>query len=382
MRGVLALATIVLLGILVPRLACKPRPVDVETAAVEIGPVETTIVNSEAGSIRTRANAQLSAERAGRVISIVAREGARVARGTTLLRLDATTARTRLDSAERDFGALDAAHEVAHAEASLARQMHERTRELSVRALVSPEQREQAESRLASAEAALRAAESRRAAAEALVRLQRDEIAHLVVRAPFDGVVARRFVEVGESVVPGERVLELVDLDRLYVSAPIDERDVASLATGLPVRVTVDAFSGRSWEGRLSRIAPVVEETEEQNRTIEIEVELEVDRGSAGPALRPGMTADVEIVLRRVDGAARVPSTAVVEGRRVYALSRGRAVERPVTTGARNAQWTEVKSGLREGELVITSLDRGGLKSGALVRPAGTEGARTGADPP
>ena len=117
------------------------------------------------------------------------------------------TERTATYAAERDFAAFDAAHEAAHAEASLARQTHERTRELSVRGLVSPEQREQAESRLASAEAALRAAESRRAAAEALVRLQRDEVAHLVVRAPFDGIIARRLVEVGESVVPGERVL-------------------------------------------------------------------------------------------------------------------------------------------------------------------------------
>jgi HlyD family secretion protein len=380
MRTVLVTAAILLVGVLASRLACRPRPLDVETAAVEIGPVETTVVNSEAGSIRTRETARLAAERPGRVVAIAAREGARVSSGSSLVRLDDTTARTRLDAAMRDFAALDAAHDVAHTEATLARQANERMRELGARGLVPPEQREQAQSRVEAAEAALRAAESRRAAAHSAIRLQRDEIAHLAVRAPFDGVVSRRFVEVGEYVVPGERVLELVGLDRLYVSAPIDERDASALEIGLPVRVTVDAQPGRGWSGRLTRIAPVVEETKDQNRTVEVEVDLDASPDSAGPVLRPGMTADVEIVLGRVDATARVPSLAVVEGRRVFALSAGRAEERIVTTGARNAQWTQVTGGLREGDIVITSLDRRGLKPGVSVRSAPAEAA--GAESP
>lgn len=350
----------------------RPRPVEVETVAVSRGEVEDVVTNSEAGSVRARHESRLGAERAGRVAALPVEEGQRAKRGALLVLVDPSSARTRLVAARRDREALNAAHESAHAAEALARQQHERTSALRERGLVPEAQMDESRTRLDAAIADLRAAEARLAAAEAGVHLAADEIEHLSVCAPFDGVLTRRLVELGESVVPGQAVAEFMSLDSIYVSAPIDERDVGRVTVGRPVRVTVDAYPGRTWEARVSRLATVVDVTREQNRTVEVEVDVRPEPGD--PPLRPGLTADVEIVLERSDSVLRVPSAAVMEGRRVLKVERGRAVEGAVTIGLKSWEWTEIRSGLAPGEVVVTTLERPGLRAGVAVRA--TSGAK------
>lgn len=356
-----ALVALVVVG----RIACRPHPIEVETAEAGYGPVEDLITNSEAGSVRSRSQAKVGAERAGRVAAIHRREGATVRAGEALIELDASTAERRLEAARRDLDATRAARDAARAGAVLARQVHERLERLREGQLVSAEQMDEARSRRDGAAAQLEAAEARVASATAAVRLADDEIAHMTVRAPFEGVVTRRFVEVGESVIPGQPLIEVTSLERLYVSAPIDERDAGRLSTGQPVRITVDTYEGDVWEGRVTRLAPMVEEAREQNRTLEIEADLPAD--STRPRPRPGMTADVEIILSRRDSVLRVPTPSLMENGRVYVVESGRAVLRTVEPGLRNWDWTEIRSGLAAGARVVTSLDRQGLKAGVAV---------------
>jgi HlyD family secretion protein len=364
-RWLLILAAAAVVLFLAGRLLFRPRPIEVEFARAEYGPVEDAVTNSEAGTVMSRASARLGAERAGRVAAIPFREGTFARRGAVLLALDRSTAATHLEAARRDLEAVTALHRAARAAATLARSSFERTERLGKDDLVSQAQLDEVRSRRDGAEADLHAAEARVASGRAAVRLAEDELAHLEVRAPFDGVVTRRLVEIGESVVPGQPVLELVDPDRLYVSAPIDERDAGRLEKGLPARVTLDTYPGVTWRGRIARVAPMVETAKEQNRTLEVEVELPVERGQPRP--RPGMTADVEVVLERRERVLRIPSFALLEGRRVLVVERGRAIARDVQTALRNWEWTEVRSGVKEGESVVTSLDRSGLKDGVAV---------------
>jgi HlyD family secretion protein len=359
----LAVIAVVFFGI---RAVTQPKPIEVEGVTVGVGPVEDVVANSEGGTVKARFQARLGAERAGRVQAIPYREGANVARGAVLLRLDPSTAQTRAEVARRDLEALAAAVGSARAAETLARQAFERAEPLGQQGLLSPEQMDETRARLVAAAADLRAAEARRASAESAVRLADDELAHHLVRAPFAGVVTRRFVEVGEPVIPGQAVLELVSLDRLYVSASIDERDAGRITPGLPARVTLDAYPGHSWPARVSRVAPMIETAKEQNRTLEIE--LDVPHDPMRPAPRPGMTADAEVVLDRRESVLRVPSLAVIEGREVLVDEGGRARERTIETGVRNWQWTEVLAGLQRGDRVITSLDRTGLKAGVAIR--------------
>jgi HlyD family secretion protein len=343
----------------------RPRPIEVEVVSAQRGMVEDAVANSQAGTVKSRLRARVGAERAGRVLSIPHREGSTVKRGEPLLLLDPASAQVQLDVALRDRDALRAARESARAAATLARQDHERTRQLLAKDLVSQEQMDQVKSRLDGAEAGLTAAEARFQSAEAAVRLAGDEITHLRVVAPFDGVVTQRFVEVGESVVPGQPVLEVMSPDSLYVSAPIDEIDIGRLKTGLPARVTLDPYPGLTWQGAVTRVSAFVNDVKEQNRTLEVEVDLKPAPGLPRP--RPGTSADVQIILNRHDRVLRVPAFAVAEGKRVLVVRGGRAVAREVQTGLKNWDWIEINAGLSEGETVITNLDRLGLKAGVAV---------------
>jgi len=372
-RWWLMAAGAVVLVVVLRLTACRPHSIEVEVVTVARGPVEDAVTNSQAGTVKARLRARVGAERAGRVAAIPHREGSRVRRGETMLSLDRSTAETQLEVARRDLEGATAAAAATRAAATLAAQQYDRTAALFRDSLVSQGEMDQAKSRLESADAEQTRAEAGERRARSAVRLAQDELDHLRVLAPFDGIVSQRMVEVGESVIPGQPVLEVVSLSRLYVSAPIDEIDIGRVREGLPARVTLDPYRGRVWQGVVTRVSPVVNDVREQNRTLEVEVEMTPDPNAPQP--KPGTSADVEIVLDRRDRVLRVPTNAVIEGKRVLVLERGTAVSRDVKTGLRNWDWTEITDGLGEGEAVITSLGKQGVKAGARVKARATEAA-------
>jgi HlyD family secretion protein len=153
----------------------------------------------------------------------------------------------------------------------------------------------------------------------------------------------------------------------------MDEVDSARIRPGQAARVTLDPYPGQSFAARVARLAPYVLDREEQNRTVEVEAELE-HRPDGG--LLPGTSADVEVVLSAREDVLRVPTAALVEGGRVLVVEDGVLVEKTVEVGLRNWDWTEVLSGLAAGDPVVTSLDRPEVKAGARARvtaePAGS----------
>lgn len=379
-RFALLAAALLAAGILIRVTLFQERAIDVEVTTVGAGPVEDVVVNSEAGTVKARSRARLGVEAIGRVAEIPHREGSTVNAGDLLLRLEPTTEKTRLEAARRNAEVQRATLAGARSSADLAQTSMDRIASLHSRGLASQAQLDEIREQAERAKSEVRAAEARLRSAETAVRLAQDDLTHGEIRAPFDGTIAQRLVEIGEQVSPGQPLLELVSLSRIYVGAPIDERDAGRLQVGFPTRVTVDTYPGVVWKSRLTRISPVVETAKEQNRTQEIEADLPAD--STGPHPRPGMTADVEIVLERRDRVLRVPTLAVIDGQRVFVIEKGRAASRAVKVGLRSWEWSEVLAGLRRGERVITSLDRPGLKEGVRVqvreKPGGTSEARSG----
>ena len=150
----------------------------------------------------------------------------------------------------------------------------------------------------------------------------------------------------------------------------MDEVDSARLATGQAARVTVDSHRGVELAAKVVRIAPYVLDFEEQNRTVEIDAEL--DDQDFARTLLAGTSADIEVVIEGRDDVLRIPTASLIEGRRVLVLRDGylRGVE--VETGLRNWDFTEVRSGLDEGARVVVSLDRIEVKDGAEAVAAGT----------
>jgi HlyD family secretion protein len=160
-------------------------------------------------------------------------------------------------------------------------------------------------------------------------------------------------------------VVDLIDPGSVYVSAPMDEVDAASIRAGQEAKVTVDSHPGRVFRGRVARVAPYVLDVEAQNRTVEIEVEL-LGEAPERPLL-PGTSADVEVVREVREPVLRIPTSALLEGNRVLVARDGRLEEREVSVGLRNWDYAEILEGLRADQRVVVSLDRVEVQAGARV---------------
>lgn len=353
----------------------RPEVVEVEVARVERGVVEEVVTNSRAGTVKARRRARLSPQTGGRVLELPYRRGDLVAAGAVVLRLDDSVQRARFVLAQQDVRTARARAEEACLAAELAVKELARGQALRVDGIASEQVLDGLTSSRDRSAAACRAASAVREQAEAQVRLVEVELALTRVEAPFAGVLAEVATELGEWITPSPPgvpippVLDLIDPTSLYVSAPIDEVEAERLAVGQVVRVTVDTRPGQKLAGNVARVAPFVLDVLEQNRTVEIEVELAEPTAAAG--LLPGLSADVEIIISRVDGVLRLPTAAIAEGGKVLLLADGRLAERRVETGKRNWQLTEVREGVAEGELVVTSRDSTAVKAGSRARTRG-----------
>jgi HlyD family secretion protein len=350
----------------------RPDAVPVRVAPVERARVEATITNSKAGTVNARRRAKLSAEVGGRVVEIAHREGDRVEAGALLVRLSDATPKAQLLLAEEGLRVAQAsANEACIARDRASRELARR-RELAKREIVSADLLDELESSQQALEASCTARRAEADRARAQIAAARAELEKYEIRAPFAGVIAEQDVEMGEWITPSPPLLvappavDVIDPSSLYVSAPLDEVDSAKVQTGQLAKVTVDSHPGRVFAGRVVRVAPFVLDVEAQNRTVEIEVEL--DEAGLAAGLLPGTSADVEVVLEVRDGVLRIPTAALLEGGRVLVPADGSLEERALEVGLRNWDWTQVLSGLEQGERVVVSLDRVEVRPGARVR--------------
>ena len=349
----------------------RPVSVPVTVYRVEMGRVEDTVVNSRAGTVQSRSRAGMSPGIAGLVAEKAVQKGSRVKRGDVLLRLDDRELQAQVELALRSMEAAKGVAEQARLEAELAQQLWKRGQDLARNNVVSATALDQDRTRALTAEAGAAAAQARIRQAEATLDAARATLAKTVMTAPFDGIVLDITTEVGEWISPSPpgvfipAVVDLIDPQALYLSAPIDEADVARLRVGLPVRITLDAFRGQSFAGTLTYVSSFVETRQEQNRTLRVEAVFEAKQLPAN--LLPGLSADLEVILEAREKVLRIPTYALLEGGRVLVAQQGRLVEKKVGAGLHNWSYTELVSGLAAGELVVVSLDRPEVKAGARV---------------
>jgi HlyD family secretion protein len=358
----------------------RAEPVSVVVAPVAAGRVESTVANTRAGSVMACRRAKLAPPLGGRIDRLTVREGDRVKKGQLLIELwnDDLVARERVSGEQLQTAR--AKQREACALADIAVRAAERSRQLRAKGFVSEDAVDRAVSEAEAKQAGCASAAAQVQEAEARIRASRADTARTVVRAPFDGIVAEVNGEVGEFLTPSPPgiptlpAIDLIDDSCLYVSAPIDEVDAAQLKVGMPGRITLDAFRGQHFPGKVRRIAPYVLALEKQARTVEVEVEFD-DPGDARHLL-VGYSADIEIVVAGRADVLRVPTTAIQPGNRVLVLGAGDVLEeRTVETGLSNWEYTEVRSGLQRSERVVTSLERAGAKAGARARAEASAGA-------
>ena len=374
----LILVAVVALVLVLRATVLAPEPLPVRTVAAAAGEVEETITNSRAGTVKARRRARLSPDTGGQVVEIPYREGDAVEAGAVVLRLESEAQRARLELARQDEAAARAERQRACLAAERAARELDRFARLAEDQIVSADLLDAAETGRAETEAACRAATAQAGRAAAAIAVARTELDKRLLRAPFDGIVAEVSTELGEWVTPSPPalpvppVIDILDPSSIYITAPMDEVDSARIQVGQPARVTVDSYRGRSFAGRVARVAPYVLDVEAQNRTVDIDVEL--TDPEIVEKLLPGTSADVEVILSRREDVLRVPTSTLIEGQKVLVLADGELREREVETGLRNWDYTEVLSGLEAGDRVVTSLDRPEVTAGAEAVEEDEEG--------
>ncbi len=279
-----------------------------------------------------------------------------VNRGDILAQLDPSTFEAEVSSARAEL-------ESAEAGLELARMQHERVQELRERQFVSPSEVDQASATLRQAEAQVRV---RR---HALERAER-ELDRTTIKAPTDGMVISREVDVGQTVAASLNapiLFEIAsDLSQMWIHANVSEADIGMVEEGQRVLFQVDAHRNRDFEGRVIQVrnAPLVEDNVVHYETI-----IAVDNRER--LLKPGMTAEVSVITRERDNVTRVRNTALrarlpdhirpesppeEEGMNglVYVLENDQIIPRRVRTGLSDGLYTEILEGLQPGtELAV-----------------------------
>jgi len=314
---------------------------------VEVAPVARRAISSYIqtnGTLEAENEVDLVARTSGPITELLTEENRRVTAGQVLARLDADEVQARL--------------EIARVELAEAEITYNRTKTLADAKLVSAEQYEQASARLQSARAQFSGAEV--------------ELNYTEIRAPFSGLVVRRYVRFAESVSVNQPLFRLSDFDPLLCPILVPERELPRLAQGQEAYLTVEAWGDERFRARVDRVSPVVDA-----ETGTVRVTLEV---APQGKLRPGMFASVFLEIDRREDALVIPKRALVLdslGDTVYVDAGGVAERRDIQLGFREADSVEVAGGLTEGESVVV-IGQDGLANGTPIQTAsGGPGAAT-----
>jgi multidrug efflux system membrane fusion protein len=211
-------------------------------------------------------------------------------------------------------------------------------------------------------------------------------ISQKLVRAPFDGELGVRHVEVGQYLTAGTQIVSLTDLSVLYANFTVTEKDSAALKVGQTVRVLVDAYRGRNFEGKINAIEPQIAT---DTRNIRVQATIE----NPDHILKPGMFTTTTVVLPDKPAVVTVPETAVdytLYGDAVFVITEKKAddgktslvvVRTFVVTGNRVNGRVEILSGVKPGDRVV-SVGQIKLQSGAAVSISADPSPPIPANPP
>jgi membrane fusion protein (multidrug efflux system) len=296
---------------------------------------------SAIGSISAVQGAVVSSELGGVVSQIAFENGGTAKKGDLLLQLDASAEEAQLKSAEADL--------------ELARSDLERSRELVGRKVIS--------------KAEIDAAESKFKQKEGSVDQMRSMIAKKTVRAPFDGQLGIRQVNVGQMINSGQQVVQLTSLDSLFADFALPQQYLGQLTPGLEVQVTTDALPGHVFPGKVTAINSMVDSS---TRNITLQATLE----NPDHVLRPGMFAKAEVTLPEKHKALVVPGSAISYapfGDSVFVIEKKKDEKTGKESQVIRQQFVRV--GEARGDLVAIAQ---GLKAGETVVSTGVFKLRNG----
>ena len=297
-----------------------------QATPVETAPVETIRLPQSittVGSLRSDESVTLRPEVAGRIAAIQFQEGQRIAKGTTMVRLDAAINQAELQQARANH--------------TLAKSKFDRAVDLSKSNFISGQARDEAENTLQVAEAALQLVEARLAKTE--------------IKAPFSGIIGLRSVSVGDYVKEGADLVNLESIDPLKVDFRVPEVYLRQVQAGQPLEIALDAYPNKTFEGRVLAVNPLLDAA---GRSVVIRAQVK----NQDSTLRPGMFARVRLITKDSSEALVVPEQALVpQGNEqfLFKVVDNRAVRAKVDVGQRRDGKAEILSGVSVGEIIVTA---------------------------
>jgi RND family efflux transporter MFP subunit len=337
-------------------------------AAVQVVPASTAALESAieiSGNLAPQARVGIAPKLGGTLDRVLVNLGDRVAVGTVVATLDRGEIDAQVDAAAAAVNVAKASLEAAEAALVNAGREVERARNLFEGGALSRAQLDSAETQNRAATAQRELGRANVVQAEAALRRAREVQRDATLRSPIPGVVVERNFDAGSLVGPGEKpVIAVADNRTLKLEAGVSELEAGRLKPGMAASLTVAALPGRSFEGRITALAP---EIDLRNRHFRIEVRVANDDAS----LLGGMYAVARVVTSRAEQAVAVPREAVFtrEGRRmVYVVSGDKVSAVPVTEGIADAGRVQILSGVSAGQQVVADARRQ-VAEGVKIRP-------------
>jgi membrane fusion protein (multidrug efflux system) len=314
-------------------MAAKMAPPATTVSSAVVKEENWAPILSSVGSISAVQGAVVSAELAGIVSEINFQNGAEAQKGEVLMKLDASQEEALLRSAE--------------AEAQLAKTDLERSRDLAIKKVVSS--------------AELDSAQSKFTRLNAVVDQMRSSIGKKSLIAPFDGQLGIRQVNVGQMINAGQQVVQLTALDSVYVDFALPQQNVSQLAPGLEIQVRTDAVPGHEFKGKITAINSMVDAV---TRNVTVQGTLE----NPDHALRPGMFAQVDVVLPQKGKTLVIPGSAVSYapyGDSVFVIDKNKDPktgkesqtirQQFVRVGEARGDFVAITQGLKAGETIVST---------------------------
>ena len=293
----------------------------------------------------------MKARVAGDIREILVREGESVQAGQIIVKMDSTEYQAKVEQARGNLNA-------SRAQLDIATKTRDNNRALLEKGFISRNAFDNAESQFAVAQANVDAA---RSAVDIVQKLLNDTI----IRAPISGMVASRSVQPGEKVSPDNRLLDILNLQKIEMEAVVPTSEIGNVALGQTVRLRVDGLD-ESFSGRVVRINPA---TQSGSRSILVYIQV----ANPQSKLRSGMFAEAQLTVHSKANVLALPVSAVhktSQGAYVYAIEDGLLVKNPVTLGVEGKSdeepRIEMTAGVISGAQIIKN-DMGNLRTGSKV---------------
>lgn len=309
-----------------------PEAVPVEVAKASRRSIAASYMGTAA--LEARGEAQVVAKTSGLALQVFAEVGQQVRAGQVLVRIDSDRAALQVAQSDSQVRKLQA--------------NFTRAQQLASQKMVSANDLDQIRYDLENARASN--------------RLARLELSYTRVVAPISGVVAERSIKPGNLVQINTPIMRIVDVSRLEATLNAPEREIETLKAGQAVQLSVDALPGKTFEGRIDRVSPVVDAG---SGTFRVVCAFE-----GGGLLQPGMFARIRINYDQRANALVIPRNALLEDGSepaVYTVRANKANRIPLKLGNVDGEWVEVVGGLKEGEQVVVA-GKSALREGSAVQ--------------